>query len=328
MNEKDQAEDKVPFPAGFPKPHELEEWARSTKTQFLAAGVAEVSQEMIPEGKFDYLFPQSMLEPPPKLPKDASWSETMKHRQMRDDIERRRLHNGHVEKKRDEWFNEGNNTVFHIVTDSMIHTAPGLRKTLKDKHVCSDGRYDGVKAAKDVAAWLERLKVAYPQEDYYDAALAAVKKKRLPAGCSEKTFQAVLRKVRFDINPYTTTPYEGEKLGRFIIRKLLPPYTDAAESLEARLIAKGELGDIEKVGRHRRSLPHLSQQRDEDPHGESPGLLRLDSRFISRLRRQGSRRQETKYAPPPGPRSSPLPLPCFNPVSMRVRIKLYRCGMR
>jgi hypothetical protein len=247
MTEKDQTEDKAPFPAGFPKPHEVEEWARSTKTQFLTAGVAEVSQEMIPEGKFDYIFPSSMLAPPPKLPKDASWSESMKHRQMQDDIERRRLHNDHVQKKRDEWFNDGNNTIFHIITDSMVHTAPGLRKTLKDKHVREDGRYDGVKAAKDVAAWLERLKIAFPQEDYYDGALAAIKKKRLPAGCSEKTFQAVLRRVRFDINPYTTTPYAGEKLGRFIIRKILPPYTDAAENLEARLIAKGELGDIEKV---------------------------------------------------------------------------------
>jgi hypothetical protein len=95
MPEKDQSEEKVPFPAGFPKPHEAEEWARSMKSQFLAEGVAEVSQETIPEGKFSYLYPPTMLQPPPKLPKDAVWSETMKHRQMTDDIERRRVHNAH-----------------------------------------------------------------------------------------------------------------------------------------------------------------------------------------------------------------------------------------
>ena len=204
MADKEPSEDKVPFPSGFPKPHETEEWARSIKAQFLAAGVAEVAQQIVPEGKFEYIYPPEMLQPPPKLPKDASWSDTIKHRQLLDEVARRTLHNEHIGKKRDEWFNEGNNTVFHIITESMASTAPGLRKLLKDKHVREDGRYDGVKAAKDVAAWLERLKVTYPQEDYYDAALAAIKKKRLPVGCSEKTFQAVLRRVRFEINPNTT----------------------------------------------------------------------------------------------------------------------------
>ena len=77
MADKESSEEKVPFPSGFPKPHETEEWARSIKAQFLAAGVAEVAQQIVPEGKFEYVYPPEMLQPPPKLPKDASWSDTI-----------------------------------------------------------------------------------------------------------------------------------------------------------------------------------------------------------------------------------------------------------
>ena len=36
----------VPLPAGMPKPHDMEAWARSMKAQFLANDVAEAAIEV------------------------------------------------------------------------------------------------------------------------------------------------------------------------------------------------------------------------------------------------------------------------------------------
>jgi hypothetical protein len=49
--------------------------------------------------------------------------------------------------------------------------------------VLSDGRYDGNRAAQEVAEWNEGLKIAFPQEDHYDLALSAIKKKRRVRVC-------------------------------------------------------------------------------------------------------------------------------------------------
>ena len=240
-------EDEVPFPAGIPKPHDVEAWARSLKKQFLARGVADVAREVVPEGKFDALYPESMLAPMSKPGKGASWSEEATYRRHLDELEKRKLHNANIMAKRTEWFNDGNNTVFEIVVDTMVHTQPALRKTLKDAHQLEDGRYDGVAAVKDLQEWLKASNDRHPQEDYYDNLMQAIKKKRLPVGASEKAFQTVVRRVRFDINPYTSAPLEGEKLGRYIIQKIMPPYVDAAETLEHRLRTSGKLGDIDEV---------------------------------------------------------------------------------
>ena len=80
----------VPFPAGMPKPHQVEQWARSLKRQLIKEDILDISLERVPEGKFSYLYPDAMLVAPDKPKKEASSHEMLKYRQYADEIEKRK----------------------------------------------------------------------------------------------------------------------------------------------------------------------------------------------------------------------------------------------
>jgi hypothetical protein len=186
--------DPVPFPAGLPKPHEIEKWTRSIRKQCTDRGIAEIPLGTIPEGKFQYIYPSSMLKSTIKEPKrDAPAKEFMAWERHQDELRKRQLHNEHVALQKEEWRAIGNDTYFTIVTESMAITQPGLRTQLRKECALPDGRYDGVGAVETVAAWLAQNNINFPQEDFYDDAAAALKKKTLPAGTSEKVFESIAR---------------------------------------------------------------------------------------------------------------------------------------
>ena len=66
-------------------------------------------------------------------------------------------------------------------------------------------------------------------------------------GRSERVFSATVRRIVQDVLPYTRAPLTGEKLGRFIIEKVMPPYIEAAEIIVDKLRQEGTLGDILRV---------------------------------------------------------------------------------
>ena len=171
----------VPFPAGMPKPHHTEQWARALKRKLIEKGILDISMERVPEGKFPYLYPSHMLVPPDKPKKDASTGELLAYRKYSDEIDKRNLHNKHVVAQRDEWFEDGNHTYFEILTDTMVTTAPGLRRSLRDNYVTDTGKFDGVGAAKFATEYLQRMMDSFPQEKFYDAAWRALMRKRLTA---------------------------------------------------------------------------------------------------------------------------------------------------
>ena len=67
---------------------------------------------------------------PPPLPAKATWGDKLKMRSYTDELERRKAENTRVLAERDDWWREGSNEYFTLITDSMVVTAPSLRDLL------------------------------------------------------------------------------------------------------------------------------------------------------------------------------------------------------
>lgn len=236
-----------PFPRGVPKPHAVRDWAKSLQTAVAASGLTDLSLGRIPVGRFSPLWPADSLTLLPEPPRGASFGDKMAYRKHEDEIQKRLRHNEQIIAQRNEWYSDGSNDYFTIITDSLIDTQPTLRDLLRDRFDMGDGKYDGVGAFKFLTEWLRRINVRFPQHDEYDEALTKVFKTRLPAGCSESNFLTVARKIVQNVNPFIRSPYEGEALGRMLIEKIMPDYSDAAERLVEELQQNGTLGDIREV---------------------------------------------------------------------------------
>jgi hypothetical protein len=81
-----------------------------------------------------------------------------------------------------------------------------------------------------IRKWVNGHHLRLPQTEFYDKLLASIlaPSNRLPLGSSDRVFSEILRRVVYDIMPFTRNQYEGEDLGLLIIEKLMPPYIDAA----------------------------------------------------------------------------------------------------
>ena len=96
-------------------------------------GLTSVCRDRLPAGTFDKMWSEEALKPPPPLPKDASWSDQMRHRNFVDELERRVSRNAQIKEQRDEWWKTSNNLLFTLITQSMEKTAPGLRQLLRER---------------------------------------------------------------------------------------------------------------------------------------------------------------------------------------------------
>ena len=63
--------------------------------------------------------------------------------------------------------------------------------------------------------------------------------RRIAGTFTAEQFDAVTKRFVFDINPFIRSPYTGEKLGEFILEKLMPEYQDAIERIEEQLREAG-----------------------------------------------------------------------------------------
>ena len=136
----------IPFPAGQPKPHDSRKWGRALESLMTVLKLTDTMRKRIPEGKFDPLWAQSALQPPPPLGKNPHYKDVVAHRQFQDVITHRKATNRKIEAQRDEWWRDSNHEFFTIIVDSMIKTNPGMYELLREKFHVSDGYYDGCAA--------------------------------------------------------------------------------------------------------------------------------------------------------------------------------------
>lgn len=76
----------LPFPGGIPRPHEARNWGRSLLSVLAKRGLTDIILDQVPEGKFDPLYPDEMLEKMPAPTASASWKDKLSYRQHCDDI--------------------------------------------------------------------------------------------------------------------------------------------------------------------------------------------------------------------------------------------------
>ena len=184
------------FPPGLPKPHLARDWARSMETALTDLELTDVARKTLPPGKFDKLWSDAALEPPPDLPEGASFSEQLAWRRARDEVEKRRAHNELTMEKRRHWWTTKNHEYFVLITDSMLRTAPTLRETLRDRYEVSDGYYDGCAAFEFVELWLKDVARRHPQHDFYQQCLELIEKKRLSALSANLSWRPPKRQQR------------------------------------------------------------------------------------------------------------------------------------
>ena len=92
------------FPGGLARPHEVRNWAQSIESAVATRDITDVPNRAIPESRFPPLWSKESLDSPPKLPRDAGFSEKMQHRRMCDEIEKRKAHNSSVLAQREDWW--------------------------------------------------------------------------------------------------------------------------------------------------------------------------------------------------------------------------------
>ena len=202
----------------------------------------ELAQNTLPLGKFDPIYPDTMFEEI-RLPRDASTSERLSHRRWAESQTKMRLHNDKVKAARDAWWSNALNLYFELITSTMVKHQPNLRDRLRQTCYLGEGRYDGLRAMKDVSTWIEKQHVLVPQTDLYDGLLARALSNRPGEGVSDENFLKLTHQLIHEIVPFMRAPYEGEELGLLIIEKIMPTYTTAAENLVRELRESGELND-------------------------------------------------------------------------------------
>jgi hypothetical protein len=67
------------FPAGLPRPDHARNWGRSAESVLAQRGLTDVSQGKITPGTFEPLWPDELLEDPPALPANASFSDRARY---------------------------------------------------------------------------------------------------------------------------------------------------------------------------------------------------------------------------------------------------------
>ena len=236
------------FPKGLPKPHQARDWHRSLENAATTADLIDVIHHRLPAGKFDKLYSDAACEMPPDLPRDAGYKDRMAFLGRRDKVEERLAHNELVREKRADWWLKNNHKLYVLITSTMTQTAPQIAEVCRDKYLVETGFYDGYATLQYVEVYLTDLARRHPQYAVYENAVEMIVKKRLPQGCGEPEFSSVARRFVFDLNPFQRAPLSGEILGEFIITKIMPEYTEAADRLVERMREKGELDDHEKVG--------------------------------------------------------------------------------
>ena len=218
--DKDSAE--LPdFPGGLPRPDLARNYGRALESALVTHGFTDVAQGKVTPGLFAPLWSAEAVADPPPCPDGASFGDLAKHRSWTCDVERRKAQNKQIRQQRQTWWRDNNNSLFTLITDSMVRTAPNLRELLREKYHVSDGFYDGCAALKFVEKWLVEAQRDAPQYTFFDKAHGAIDGK-LTAGCSEREFNAVARRFLNDVNPFLRAPYVGEQLGEFIINKIMP----------------------------------------------------------------------------------------------------------
>ena len=237
-----------PFPAGIPRPDHARNWGRKTESVLAARRLTDIAQGKITPGIFPPIWSARSIKDPEPLPEGASFRDKAAYESWACKIEERKGHNKQIKLQRETYWRDKNNELFTLLTDSMMHTNPGLREILRSKYHTGDGYYDGAAALKFVELWLLMLQRDSPQNDFYEKAARIIQDKRLPEGCGDREFQAVCRRFAYDINPFLRAPYTGEQLGEFVINKILPKaYDEAAERLLDELRKEDLLGEYEVV---------------------------------------------------------------------------------
>ena len=237
-----------PFPAGIPRPDHARNWGRKTESVLAARRLTDIAQGKITPGIFPPIWSARSIKDPEPLPEGASFRDKAAYESWACKIEERKGHNKQIKLQRETYWRDKNNELFTLLTDSMMHTNPGLREILRSKYHTGDGYYDGAAALKFVELWLLMLQRDSPQNDFYEKAARIIQDKRLPEGCGDREFQAVCRRFAYDINPFLRAPYTGEQLGEFVINKILPrAYDEAAERLLDELRKEDLLGEYEVV---------------------------------------------------------------------------------
>ena len=235
------------LPAGVPKPHAARDWGKWLEKEQIARGLTDVARGKFTPGLFPVKWSRKALDPVPDLPEGASWADKMKHQAACVELEKRVAFNKRLADQKETWWRDKLNEYFTVLTSSMERTQPGLREVLRDRYHMGDGYYDGVAAYEFVTQWIKNALRDSPQNAYYERMHALVETKRLPVGCSDREFCAVARRWAFDINPFVRAPYANEAFGKFIIEKIMPPYSDAADRLVDELRDAGTLHEYETV---------------------------------------------------------------------------------
>ena len=70
------------FPAGIPKPHLARAWGRSLESATAANDLTDIARGTLPAGKFDKLWSDEAMAPPPPLPNNPTYKDLMSHRNM------------------------------------------------------------------------------------------------------------------------------------------------------------------------------------------------------------------------------------------------------
>jgi len=86
----------------------------------------DISHKRLPEGKFDTIWPEASLKPPPKPPAKANFGDQMAYRKYCDEVEKRKRHNNKIKAEVNAWFLKGNSEYFQLLVKTMTTTAPGL----------------------------------------------------------------------------------------------------------------------------------------------------------------------------------------------------------
>mgnify|MGYP006155267663 CR=1 FL=1 len=133
----------VPFPGGACRPDQMEKWIRWKHSEQVARGLNDIAHGRIPEGKFKPLWDKEAIAPLPTAPAKTSFGDKLKIRHHQDEINRRKAENARIIAERNEWWRDGNNEYFTMITDSMIVSAPSMREMLQERYRIDDGVYDG-----------------------------------------------------------------------------------------------------------------------------------------------------------------------------------------
>ena len=227
----------------------MEKWIKWKHSEQVARGLNDIAHGRIPEGKFKPLWDKEAITPLGSLPSKPSFSDKLKIKNHHDEVNRRKAENARIIAERNEWWRDGNNEYFTMITDSMIVSAPSMREMLQERYRIDDGIYDGYGAMETyIKEWMRVMAARNPCHSHYEAGLELITKQRLPEGVSADDFLSRVRRFTIDINPYLRAPYEGEKLGEYILDTIMPQkYLETSERIKESLRKEGLLADIEVV---------------------------------------------------------------------------------